>query len=311
MVILAVLNNWSPPRVSQLVVDANLVIEDPYTLTTHHLKSPVGQSLVLSPSGHVVAYVNTAGILMSGSAGVKTNKLEEASAGNSISFPDGLKTDSINDNGAGVIDILESVALATGKSASVDSLLTDGISERTGSANISLNSKLLVDNIGEKTASHGIVFDDDIQAQEDFEAMLTQDYLSADDGTVVRWTSASEETAVNPGLSPGVVIKTVTVPAEYADPNCSFRVLYSHKTTSAIQGRCRVAINGIPVGAGIISDTTYEDSSEVVTGVTAGDTIDIMSWSESGSDLTAYVKDFIVKSADSIYHPVGASPTWT
>ena len=308
---MAVLNNWSPPRVSQMLVDSDLSIPSPYKIYAARLQGFTGAALLLyGGNGGSCGYISdNAKLVLTGH--LQTDGIRERTVGNKIAFPNGLKTDVIDDNGAGTIDILESVALATGKSASVDSLLTDGISERTGSANISLNSKLLVDNIGEKTASHGIVFDDDIQAQEDFEAMLTQDYLSADDGTVVRWTSASEETAVNPGLSPGVVIKTVTVPAEYADPNCSFRVLYSHKTTSAIQGRCRVAINGIPVGAGIISDTTYEDSSEVVTGVTAGDTIDIMSWSESGSDLTAYVKDFIVKSADSIYHPVGASPTWT
>ena len=309
---MAVLNNWSPPRVSQLLVDADLVIPAAYELCANKIKPSTSAYITAyDTDGISVCSFRAIGIVMETPKTIHLDVVRERTAGHSVTFINGIKTDSIDDNGAGAIDILESVALAAGKSASVDSLLTDGISERTGSANISLNSKVLVDHIGEKTASHDIVFDDDIQAQEDFEAKLTQDYLSAHDGTVVRWTSASEETAVNPGLSPGVVIKTVTVPAEYADPNCSFRVLYSHKTTSAIQGRCRVAINGIPVGAGIISDTTYTDSSEVVTGVTAGDTIDIMCWSESGSDLTAYVKDFVVKSEDSIYHPVGASPTWT
>ena len=309
---MAVLCNWSPPRVSQLVVDADLMVPNPYTIYAYIIKAFPDSDLLLRNAAGNSSMKLRAGIdSPEFSYGLRVNRILEISTSHSVAFPNGIKVDTIDDNVAGSISILEDIVLNTSKTLTADAILTDGISERTGSANISLNSKLLVDNIGEKTASHGIVFDDDIQAQEDFEAMLTQDYLSADDGTVVRWTSASEETAVNPGLSPGVVIKTVTVPAEYADPNCSFRVLYSHKTTSAIQGRCRVAINGIPVGAGIISDTTYEDSSEVVTGVTAGDTIDIMSWSESGSDLTAYVKDFIVKSADSIYHPVGASPTWT
>ena len=309
---MAVLNNWSPPRVSQLLVDADLTIPDTYKITCMKIQAdPSGYLRLLNKLGNTVLTVTTTAAIIDPTKLFNVNSIAPYAPAVRVDFPDGITTDCIDDSGAAAIDILENIALAAGKSASIDSLLTDGISERTGSANISLNSKLLVDNIGEKTASHGIVFDDDIQAQEDFEAKLTQDYLSADDGTVVRWASASEETAVNPGLSPGVVIKTVTVPAEYADPNCSFRVLYSHKTTSALQGRCRVAINGIPVKAGIISDTSYEDSSEVVTGVTAGDTIDIMSWSESGSSLTAYVKDFIVKSADSIYHPVGASPTWT
>lgn len=307
---MAVLNNWSPPRVSQLLVDADLAIPTGYKLRCNDIysyDSEMRLRAAASPTWEVkvvkgATYIN---------GSCRAPSFRKDASTDPPFFPYGLQTPSIEKYGGGGIDILDSVAFAAGKSASVDSLLTDSISERTGSANISLNSKVLVDHIGEKTASHDIVFDDDIQAQEDFEAKLTQDYLSAHDGAVVRWTSASEETAVNPGVSPGVVIKTVTVPAEYADPNCSFRVLYSHKTTSAIQGRCRVAINGIPVGAGIISDTSYTDSSEVVTGVTAGDTIDIMCWSESGSDLTAYVKDFVVKSADSIYHPVGASPTWT
>ena len=141
---MAVLNNWSPPRVSQLLVDADLNLTSSYKLIAKGIQPPPGSVMrFYTGAGVSRGEYGDSTFSFSGSTGIRVKAVNEYVAGDSVSFPNGLKTDSINDNGAGVIDILESVALATGKSASVDSLLTDGISERTESANISLNSRCL------------------------------------------------------------------------------------------------------------------------------------------------------------------------
>lgn len=307
---MAVLNNWSPPRVSQLLVDADLVIEDPYTLTTHYLLSPAGQSITLSPSGTVVGVVNSNGIRMLELKSIKTDKLEEATAGNSIRFPNGLKTDSIDDNGAGAIDILETVAFAAGKSASVDSLLTDGISERTGSAGVSVLDVLEVDHIAEQTASAGITFDDNLNIDTDFEAKVTQRYRSASAGDTLRYGDATEVFYNTPGVSPGEILKQVTIPDVYLDASCTFRISFTAKKTAAGNAYASVWINGVERAPSVLTLTTgYQVKSTDIGSLTGGDVITVHVYGVGAQDM--YVKDFTVKSTDSVYTPLAASPAWS
>jgi len=312
-VILAVLNNWSPPRVSQLMVDADLEIPLAYSLYVETVRAFPGSSIYFKSSdGGTSLRIRDTGITIPSPRGLLTDSIYPVSAGARVVFPTGIKTDSIDDNGAATIDILESIALAAGKSASVDSLLTDSITERTGSANISLNSKVLVDHIGEKTASHDIVFDDDIDAQEDFEAKLTQEYRSADAGATLRYENVAEETAASPGASPGVVIKTVTIPEEYADPSCTFTVSFTAKRTGTLGAGMYAAvfINGVLSGGTQLTLTeSYQVETNDIGSLTAGDTIAIHGYGDGA--YMVYVKDFTIKSSDSAYHPVGGSPTWS
>jgi len=309
---MAVLNNWSPPRVSQLVVDANLVIANPHKIQADVIQAFGGRdidfrnglglnSIKITPSSPPAHFVR----------GLATPEIYEYIAGNRVDFPDGINVDTIDDSGAAAISVLEDIALDTAKTLTADAILTDAITEKTGSANISLNSKVLVDHIGEKTASHDIVFDDDIQAQEDFEAKLTQDYLTAAAGDTDRYTSAGEETAVNPGASPGVPIKSVTVPGEYADPNCTFRITYTAKRSGTLGAgmKASICINGVVKSIGASLDEVYDVRSVDLAGITAGDVISINGYGDGA--YTVYVKDFAVKSTDSVYTPAGASPTWT
>jgi len=308
---MAVLNNWSPPRVSQLLVDADLTIPDTYKLITRGIQAPPGSYLYFYTSaGTELAYYGHSSWLFSGSGGIRTNTITERYAGDSVKFPNGLKTDSIDDNGAGVIDILESVALAAGKSASIDSLLTDGISERTGSAGVSVLDVLEVDHIAEQTASAGITFDDDLNIDTEFEAKVTQRYRSASAGNTLRYGDATEVFYNTPGASPGQILKQVTIPDVYLDASCTFRISFTAKKTSVGAAYASVWINGIVRAPSVLTLTTdYQVKSTDIGSLTGGDVITVHVYGVGAQDM--YIKDFTVKSTDSVYTPLAASPIWS
>ena len=308
---MAVLNNWSPPRVSQLLVDADLTIPLAYKLIAKGIQALPGESLYFySQSGVPVANYDTASWSFYASAGVYADRIKEYHTGNSVRFPTGLKTDSIDDNGAGVIDILESVAFAAGKSASIDSLLTDGISERTESAGVSVLDVLEVDHIAEQTASAGITFDDDLNIDTDFEAKVTQRYRSASAGDTLRYGDATEVFYNTPGTSPGEILKQVTIPDVYLDTSCTFRISFTAKKTAVGAAYASVWINGIEHAPSVLTLTTdYQVKSTDIGSLTGSDVITVHVYGVGAQDM--YIKDFTVKSTDSVYTPLAASPTWS
>ena len=308
---MAVLNNWSPPRVSQLLVDADLDLTSAYKLIAKGIQPPPGSTMAFYEEAGSVrgGYSNTSWTFY-GSGGIRTDMIRERTAGSSVTFPDGLKTASIDDNGAGTIDILENIALAAGKSASIDSLLTDGISERTGSAGVSVLDVLEVDHIAEQTASAGITFDDNLNIDTDFEAKVTQRYRSASAGDTLRYGDATEVFYNTPGVSPGEILKQVTIPDVYLDASCTFRISFTAKKTAAGNAYASVWINGIERAPSVLTLTTgYQVKSTDIGSLTGGDVITVHVYGVGAQDM--YVKDFTVKSTDSVYTPLAASPAWS
>jgi len=308
---LAVLNNWSPPRVSQLLVDADLNLPSPYKLLTGGIQAIPGEYMrFYNNAGAFIGHYGNAGWWIYTTNGLYVNRILEYSLGNGVKFPNGIKTDSIDDDGAGAIDILESVAFAAGKSASIDSLLTDGISERTGSAGVSVLDVLEVDHIAEQTASAGITFDDDLNIDTDFEAKVTQRYRSASAGDTLRYGDATEVFYNTPGASPGQILKQVTIPDVYLDASCTFRISFTAKKTSVGAAYASVWINGIERAPSVLTLTTdYQVKSTDIGSLTGGDVITVHVYGVGAQDM--YIKDFTVKSTDSVYTPLAASPIWS
>jgi len=307
---LAVLNNWSPPRVSQLLVDADLTIPAAYDIRCNKIRgydSELWLSAATSASWEI--RIVHGGTYINGSC--RSQAFQKDGTTNPPHFPYGLKTPSIGGYGSvGIIDILESVALAAGKSVSVDSLLTDGISERTGSAGVSVLDVLEVDHIAEQTASAGITFDDDLNIDTDFEAKVTQRYRSASAGDTLRYGDATEVFYNTPGASPGEILKQVTIPDVYLDASCTFRISFTAKKTSVGAAYASVWINGIERAPSVLTLTTdYQVKSTDIGSLTGGDVITVHVYGVGAQDM--YIKDFTVKSTDSVYTPLAASPIWS
>jgi hypothetical protein len=308
---MAVLNNWSPPRVSQLLVDADLTIPDTYKITCMKIQAdPSGYLRLLNKLGNTVLTVTTSAAIIDPTKLFNVNSIAPYAPAVRVDFPDGITTDCIDDSGAAAIDILESVAFAAGKSASIDSLLTDGISERTGSAGVSVLDVLEVDHIAEQTASAGITFDDDLNIDTDFEAKVTQRYRSASAGDTLRYGDATEVFYNTPGTSPGEILKQVTIPDVYLDTSCTFRISFTAKKTAVGAAYASVWINGIEHAPSVLTLTTdYQVKSRDIGSLTGGDVITVHVYGVGAQDM--YIKDFTVKSTDSVYTPLAASPTWS
>ena len=299
------------PRLSEMTIDTNLTI-------------PWGKKIICSTyqalSGHTTDFNNQTGVKLfeigddsiqvTAPTPLYVDTIREKTGSNRVVFPHGIKTDTIDDNGGADIDILEHVAMASGKKVYADSSSISLIRNRAETGAVQFSTGIQVDNIAEYTGAHGIVFDNEALMSA-VEALLTQRYRTAAAGATARYTSAAEATIPNPGATPTQIKSTVTVPVWYAGASNTLRISFEGKAQNvSANDEMYITINDVEVGTRLaLSNAGYATKSQDFGSISAGDTIKIMVVNPAGTGGTMYCKNFVISSTDTVNLPM-TTETW-
>lgn len=298
------------PRVSQLVVDADLSIPAAYSIYTTNLKALTGHNLsIYSGDNNRCALFANAGNYTIFYGYLNVDVITEKSPGNKVKILSGLKTDSIDDNGAGLINILESCQLAATKYLAAPTLRGDVIEDQAGTGAAPFPLGIETDDINEYTASHGIDINDPVLLDA-LITKLTQMYLTAGASDTVRKSSDSEAIIANPGAVWTLVKGSFTIPDNYVGSGNAIRIKWAGKTQNAGGSpKQAVFVNGVKVGVDKSITNAYANLSVDISGVSAGDVIAIYSYDLSGVTGQHYAKEFRVCCDDTVADVMGTL-TW-
>jgi len=239
-----------------------------------------------------------------------TNTIREFTPGNSTTFPTGIKTDSIDDNGGGLINILESCQLAATKYLAAPTLRGDIIEDQAGTGAAPFPLGIETDDINEYTASHGINLNDPV-AMAALTSLLTLRYRWATAGDTQRWASDAEVSIANPGAAETVIKTGPTVPDWYAGSSNVFRITFDGKSTNFTpDGRMYITVNGVEVGTRLsLSNSGYTTHSQDIGSLSAGDVIRVVCINPVGTGGKLWCRNFRVKSTDTVAIPM-TTETW-
>lgn len=299
------------PRVSELVVDANLTIPAAYKIITRYIQALPASALVFNNNaGTSIAYFADDALTFNSGKRLITDTISESSVGSRVSFPSGLKTDTIDDNGGGLINILESAQLAATKYLAAPSLMSDNILDQAGTGKPSFSQGLKADHIAEYTAAHGIVFDDTVTL-DSLITLLTQRYRTAAAGATSRYASAAEVFISNPGATPTQIKSSVTIPAWYSGATNTFSITFDGKSSAVSAGdEMYLTVNDVEVGTRLsLSNAGYSTHAQNIGTLEAGDVIKIMAVDTVGTGGNLYCRNYAITSTDTVSLPV-TTETW-
>lgn len=299
------------PRVSELVIDADLIIPAAYKILTKKIQCLPGTTLFIhDESGGASLYVSNIGLAIEPARGLFTNHINERTTSNRVEFPNGIKTDTIDDNDGGLINILESTQLAATKYLATPSLMGDNILDQAGTGKPSFSQGLKADHIAEYTASHGIVFDDTVTI-DSLVTLLTQRYRTAAAGATSRYASAAEVFISNPGATPAQIKSSVTIPAWYSGATNTFSITFDGKSSAVSAGdEMYLTVNDVEVGTRLpLSHTGYSTRAQNIGTLKAGDVIKIMAVDTVGTGGNLYCRNYAITSTDTVSLPV-STETW-
>lgn len=299
------------PRTSELVVDSDITIPAAYKIYARSIQALTGGNLGLyDNTGSIQSDIRVLGVILNGTGVIYANVIREYTTGSRVIFPHGLKTDTIDDNGGGLVNILESVSLPATKYLASPSLMGDNILDYAGTGKPGFSQGLKADHIAENTGAHGIVFDNEALMSA-LEALLTQRYRTAAAGATARYTSAAEATIPNPGATPTQIKSTVTVPAWYAGAANTLRIAFEGKAQNvSADDEMYITINDVEVGTRLaLSNAGYVSKSQDLGTISAGDTIKIMVVNPAGTGGIMYCRNFVISSTDTVNLPM-TTETW-
>lgn len=298
------------PRVSQLVVDEDLTIPAAYKLVTKRIQANGGQWLSLyDESGKQRMYVTAEGVKIQSDSILYVDTITRKTTSGAVAFSNGLKTDTIDDNGGGLINILESCQLAATKYLAAPTLLGDIIEDQAGTGAAPFPLGIETDDINEYTASHGIDINDPVLLDA-LITKLTQMYLTAGASDTLRKSSDSEAIIANPGAVWTLVKGSFTIPDNYVGSGNAIRIKWAGKTQNAGGlPKQAVFVNGVNVGGDRSITNAYANLSVDISGVSAGDVIAIYSYDLSGVTGQHYAKEFRVCCDDTVADVMGTL-TW-
>lgn len=299
------------PRVSELVVDADLTIPEAYTIYARAITALSGGNLALCDNlGNNQADARPTGLYLNGPSVLYANFIREKNAGTRVVFPNGIRTDTINDNGAPVITVLEDLELDAGKYIKAASAQVDTITDRAYSGMPSFPYGLKADHIAEYTSAHGIVFDDTVTL-DSLITLLTQRYRTAAAGATSRYASADEVFISNPGATPTQIKSSVTIPAWYSGATNTFSITFEGKSSAISAGdEMYLTVNNVEVGTRLsLTDSGYSIKNQNIGTLKAGDVIKIMCVDTVGTGGNLYCRKFEILSTDTVSLPI-STETW-
>ena len=299
------------PRVSQLVVDANLTIPTAYRIIAENIQPPAGAHLYLNTAAGVHSlriYEDFPAVKSFGPLYI--DAIQEGSTGARTAFGTGIKTDVIDDNGGGLINILESCQLAATKYLAAPTLLADMYGDQAGTGAAPFPLGIQTDDIGEYTASHGIDLNDPV-ALAALTTLLTQRYRTATAGDTQRWASDAEVSIANPGAVETVIKTGPTVPDWYSGSSNVFRITFDGRATNpSPDDQMYLTVNGVEVGARCnLANIGYTTWSQDIGSLSAGDVIRVVCINPAGTGGKLYCRNFRVKSTDTVAIPM-TTETW-
>lgn len=299
------------PRVSELVVDADLTIPVGYKLITGKVQAPVGQTLnFYSSAAAMIAYVNSAGLSIVDSAALFTDHINEVTASHRVEFPHGVKIDYMEDYSIGYIRFQDIISMAAGIPVNSDQINVNTIVDRPQTGAVNFTRGINTDDINEYTASHGIDLNDPVTLDA-LVAKLTQRYRTAAAGAVSRYASAAEVFIPNPGATPTQIKSSVTVPDWYAGATNTFTITFDgHSSAVSAGDEMYLTVNDVEVGTRLpLSSPGYSTKNQDIGTLEAGDVIKIMCVDTVGTGGNLYCRNFEILSADTVNLPI-STETW-
>lgn len=299
------------PRVSELVIDADLTIPPAYKMVVKDIWGDPASGLYLrDESGNLCVTLHTHYSYIAPGYPLIVDLIYESTAGSRVNFPNGIRTNTISDSSGGLINVLNHVQLAATKYLAAPSLRGDNILDQAGTGKPSFSQGLKVDHIAEYTASHGIVFDDTVTLAS-LITLLTQRWRTAAAGTTSRYASAAEVFISNPGATPAQIKASVTIPSWYSGATNTFSITFDGKSSAVSAGdEMYLTVNNVEVGTRLpLSNTGYATHAQNIGTLKAGDVIKIMAVDTVGTGGNLYCRNYAITSTDTVSLPM-TSETW-
>jgi hypothetical protein len=297
-------------QLSQVNIDSDLTIPAAYKLITNIVQPHTGAALYLrGGTASPGLFVSSVGPKVFIEDILHVGTIQERITGSKTLFPTGIKTDSLDDNGAAEISILEDIALSAGKYVKAPSAQIDAITDQAGTGAVDFSQGILTDDISEYTGAHGIDFNSSVSLAALVTA-LTQLYRTAADSDNVQKTDATEVTIAEPPVGHTFLKGTITIPSLYLGATNEVRLKVTAKKTNAGGVvAIRAYVNGVDQGAWSNITNSYTEYSTNLSGLSAGDVLTIYCYSSvaGGGDVSA--KDLKACCDDTIANVLGAY-TW-
>lgn len=298
------------PRVSQLVVDADLIMPTGYIIKTEAVQELAGRTVSFrSSSGTNILTVDGTGVRIRSAIPLYVDSIYERTAGSIVTFVNGLKTNSINDGGGGLINILQSCQLAATKYLAAPTLMGDVIEDQAGTGAAPFPLGIETDDINEYTASHGIDINDPVTLDA-LVTKLTQMYRTGAPSNTQRDIDATEVTIAEPPVGHTILKGSITIPDNYTGSANGIRLKVTAKKTNA-GGivALRAYINAVDQGAWSNITNSYAEYSTDLSGVAPGDVLTVYCYSSVAGGGNVSAKDLKACCDDTIAHVMG-SLTW-
>lgn len=299
------------PRVSELVVDADINIPVAYKLITAKIQAQVGGPLgFYTNGGWPKAYVGTDGLVVDGGATLFTDHVSEVTASHRTVFNHGIKTDTIDDNGAAEIGILENICARPTKYVRASKASFNAFYYEDGASAAPFPAGIKVDHIAEYTSAHGIVFDDTVTL-DSLITLLTQRWRTAAAGATSRYASDAEVFIANPGATPTQIKSSVAVPDWYAGATNTFTITFDGHSSAVSSGdEMYITVNDVEVGTRLpLSSPGYSTKNQDIGMLETGDVIKIMCVDTVGTGGNLYCRNFRISSTDTVSLPI-TTETW-
>lgn len=299
------------PRVSELVVDADLTIPAAYKIITRTVQAFAGGVLALyGPSGSTTAQIADNYIRIVPTRYLEVDTIYDSSALNRVAFPDGIKTDTIDDNGGANISVLEDILLDSAKSLFSVYGNISVLSNKTGTGAVRFSSGIETNHIAEYTAAHGIVFDDTV-LMTTLTTMLSQMFRTATVSDTLRKSLDTETYLANGGDGFVKISSDITIPVNYVGSGNDFRIKFDgYDTGSGGLPKMAVFVNGVQVGVAHSTGGAYVTYNDDINNLKAGDTIAIYCNPNGMVGGRFYLRNFRLYCDDTVSNVLG-SYTWT
>lgn len=298
------------PRVSQLVVDSDLVIPPAYKLVVKDIWGDPASALYLRDQvgATTLVLLDHLCYVVPGSS-IFVDYIQEQTPGGRVKFPQGIKTDTIDDYGGAAISVLEDVEVAATKYLKAPLGRIDALYDQSGAAAASFPAGLNTDAINEYTSAHGIDLNDPVTLDA-LVTKLTQMYRTGTPSNIQRYIDATEVTIPEPPMGHTFLKGSITIPDNYTGSANGIRLkVKAKKTNSGGIVALRAYINAVDQGPWNNIINAYAEYSIDLSGVAPGDVITVYCYSSQAGGGNVSAKDLKACCDDTIAHVMG-SLTW-